>query len=130
MLSEVTLEEKLDLLSRAKAVLFPIDWDEPFGLVMVEAMACGTPVIATARGAVGEIVVDGETGFVLPVEDFPQRAAGALRRVRELDPKTCRRRVEERFSKRVMVEGYEHVFECVLASADAPGRRLSAAGKS
>ena len=130
VLSEVTLEEKLDLLSRAKAVLFPIDWDEPFGLVMVEAMACGTPVIATARGAVGEIVVDGETGFVLPVEDFPQRAAGALRRVRELDPKTCRRRVEERFSKRVMVEGYEHVFECVLASADAPGRRLSAAGKS
>jgi glycosyltransferase involved in cell wall biosynthesis len=128
VLTEVTFAEKLDLLSRAKAVLFPIDWDEPFGLVMVEAMACGTPVIATSRGSVREIVVEGETGFVLPVEDFPQRAAEALRRVGELDPKASRRRVEERFSKRVMVEGYERVFECVLASTSVPAAGLAAAG--
>jgi len=80
-------------------------------------MACGTPVLATPRGAVSEIVVDGQTGFVLPVEGFPERAAEALQRVEELDPKASRRRVEERFSKQAMVDGYERVFEHVLASA-------------
>jgi glycosyltransferase involved in cell wall biosynthesis len=120
VLGEIGFQEKLDLLSRAKAVLFPIDWDEPFGMVLVEAMACGTPVLATPRGAVSEIVVDGQTGFVLPVEGFPERAAEALKRLQELDPKASRRRVEERFSKRAMVGGYERVFEHVVASALPP----------
>ena len=115
VLGEISLQEKVDLLGRAGAVLFPIDWDEPFGLVMTEAMACGTPVIATPRGSVPEVIVDGETGFVVPVEDYPTAAAAALERVKEIDPHACRRRVEERFSKEAMVAGYEAVFERALA---------------
>jgi glycosyltransferase involved in cell wall biosynthesis len=115
VLGEIGDEEKRDVLSRAKAVLFPIDWDEPFGLVMTEAMACGTPVIATPRGSVPEIVVDGETGFIVPVGTYPEEAAIALKRLDEIDPMACRRRVEERFSKEAMVTGYEQAFERVLA---------------
>jgi glycosyltransferase involved in cell wall biosynthesis len=111
VLGEITLQEKVDLLSRASAVLFPIDWDEPFGLVMTEAMACGTPVIATPRGSVPEVIVDGETGFVVSVENYPKEAAAAVQRLHEIDPRACRRRVEEKFSKEAMVEGYERAFE-------------------
>jgi glycosyltransferase involved in cell wall biosynthesis len=115
VLAEIGEQEKRDLLSRARAVLFPIDWDEPFGLVMAEAMACGTPVIATPRGSVPEIVADGETGFILPVQSYAQEAAVAVKRLDEIDPAACRRRVQERFSKEAMVDGYERVFERVLA---------------
>jgi glycosyltransferase involved in cell wall biosynthesis len=121
VLGEIGFEEKADLLSRARAVLFPIDWDEPFGLVMTEAMACGTPVIATPRGSVPEVVADGKTGFIVSVENYPQEAAAAIRRLGEIDPAACRARVEERFSSEAMVEGYEDVFERVLASAVVPG---------
>ena len=116
LLAEISNEEKVDLLSRARAVLFPIDWDEPFGLVMPEAMACGTPVIATPRGSVPEVVVDGETGFVVSVENYPEEAAACLERLDEIDPKACRARVEQRFSKEAMVAGYEEVFERVLSA--------------
>jgi glycosyltransferase involved in cell wall biosynthesis len=115
VLGEMAMAEKVDLLARAKAVLFPIDWDEPFGLVMTEAMACGTPVIATPRGSVPEVVVDGETGFIVPVQDYPAQAAAALRRLGEIDPAACRARVQERFSKEAMVAGYEDVFRRVTA---------------
>jgi len=115
VLGEITLEEKVDLLSRAKAVLFPIDWDEPFGLVMTEAMACGTPVIATPRGSVPEVIADGVTGFVVSVENYPQEAAAALRKLGEIDPSACRSRVEEKFSKEAMVAGYERVFELAVS---------------
>jgi glycosyltransferase involved in cell wall biosynthesis len=115
VLGEITLDEKLDLLSRAKAVLFPIDWDEPFGLVMTEAMACGTPVIATPRGSVPEVIADGETGFVVSVKDYPKEAAAALERLAEIDPNACRDRVRQLFSKEAMVEGYEAAFERALA---------------
>jgi glycosyltransferase involved in cell wall biosynthesis len=114
VMGEITLEEKVDLLSRAKAVLFPIDWDEPFGLVMTEAMACGTPVIATPRGSVPEVVADGETGFIVSVEDYPAQAAAALRRLGEIDADACRARVQEKFSKESMVAGYEAVFRRVM----------------
>lgn len=114
VLHEIPHEEKIDLLQRARAVLFPIDWDEPFGLVMTEAMACGTPVVATPRGAVPEIVVDGETGFVVPVEEYAEAAAEAIGRVGELDPAVLRRRVEERFSAEPMVSAYEAVYRRVL----------------
>lgn len=120
VLGEITLEEKLDLLSRARAVLFPIDWDEPFGLVMTEAMACGTPVVATPRGSVPEVVADGETGFVVSVDGFPAEAAAALGRLAEIDPTACRARVERLFSKRTMVEGYERVFERAVTSLPSP----------
>jgi glycosyltransferase involved in cell wall biosynthesis len=119
-LGEVSHDEKVDLLSRAKAVLFPIDWDEPFGLVMTEAMACGTPVIATPRGSVPEVVVDGESGFIVSVENYPQEAAAALRRIDEIDPAACRARVEEFFSSDVMVSSYEAVFERVLSAEASP----------
>jgi glycosyltransferase involved in cell wall biosynthesis len=114
---EIGHEQKAELLGRAKALLFPIDWEEPFGLVMTEAMACGTPVIATPRGSVPEVVVDGETGFIVSPEDYPSQAAAALERVKEIDPRACRRRVEQKFSKEVMVAGYERAFETALSSA-------------
>ncbi len=116
VLGEITQEEKVELLRRAKAVLFPIDWPEPFGLVMTEAMACGTPVIATPRGSVPEVVVDGETGFIVSVENYAAEAAAALGRIGEIDPQVCRDRVQRLFSKEAMVAGYEEVFESVVAT--------------
>jgi glycosyltransferase involved in cell wall biosynthesis len=115
VLGEVSHEEKAELLAGARAVLFPIDWQEPFGLVMTEAMACGTPVLATPRGAVPEVVEDGVTGFVLPVDGFAEAAAEAVGRLGDLDPRVCRARVEERFSKKAMVDGYERVFRSVTS---------------
>ncbi|MFN2545247.1 MAG: glycosyltransferase family 4 protein [Actinomycetota bacterium] len=115
VLGELSHEDKADLLARARAVLFPIDWDEPFGLVMTEAMACGTPVIATPRGSVPEVIADGETGFVVSVADYPREAAEALQRLGEIDPHRCREHVEKLFSKEAMVEGYERIFEKAVA---------------
>jgi glycosyltransferase involved in cell wall biosynthesis len=107
----------VDLLQRARAVLFPIDWDEPFGLVMIEAMACGTPVVATPRGAVPEIIVDGETGFIVPVDSYAEAAVEAIKRADDLDRRALRRHVEEKFSAEAMVAAYEAVYERVLTSA-------------
>jgi glycosyltransferase involved in cell wall biosynthesis len=111
---EISHEEKLSLLQRAKAVLFPIDWPEPFGLVMTEAMACGTPVIATPRGSVPEVVDDGVTGWIVDVDDYASQAADRLKRLSEIDPHACRDRVQRLFSKEAMVAGYERVFEHVI----------------
>jgi glycosyltransferase involved in cell wall biosynthesis len=116
VLGEITLEEKVDLLRRAKAVLFPIDWDEPFGLVMTEAMACGTPVIATPRGSVPEIVEDGVTGWIVDVADYAEQTTDRLKRLSEIDPRACRERVQRLFSKEAMVAGYEGVFERAVAA--------------
>jgi glycosyltransferase involved in cell wall biosynthesis len=115
VLGEISHEDKADLLGRAKAVLFPIDWEEPFGLVMTEAMACGTPVIATPRGSVPEVVAEGETGFVVPVDEYAEAATVALGRLGDIDPRACRARVQERFSKEAMVIGYEAVFERIAS---------------
>jgi glycosyltransferase involved in cell wall biosynthesis len=115
LLGEISQEEKVDLLRRAKAVLFPIDWPEPFGLVMTEAMACGTPVIATPRGSVPEVIVDGVTGWIVSVESYPQEAAEKLKHLDEIDPQAGRERVQRLFSKEAMVAGYEGVFERVVA---------------
>jgi glycosyltransferase involved in cell wall biosynthesis len=114
-------DEKRELLRAARALLFPIRWEEPFGLVMVEAMACGTPVIATPRGSVPEVVVDGETGFIR--DDF-DGLVDAARRASEIDPDACRRRATEHFDAEVMVEGYERVFTQVIAATRtrSPGR--------
>lgn len=117
ILGEITHEEKANLLAKARAVLFPIDWEEPFGLVMTEAMACGTPVIATPRGSVPEVIADGETGFVVSVENYAQEAAERLQRLKEIDPAACRARVQEKFSKEAMVAGYEAIFERIVAEA-------------
>jgi len=111
VLGEITHDEKVNLLRRAKALLFPIDWPEPFGLVMVEAMACGTPVIGTPRGSVPELVKDGVTGWIVDVDSYAERAAEKLAHVDEIDPRVSRERVQRLFSKGAMVAGYEGVFE-------------------
>ena len=100
-------EEKKDLLARAACLVFPIQWDEPFGLVMVEAMACGTPVVALRRGSVPEVVADGVSGFVRDrLEELPE----AIRRVGELHPAACRRQVAGRFDVPTMADGYERIY--------------------
>jgi len=111
-IGEVGDDEKLDLYRRATATLMPIQWDEPFGLVMIESMACGTPVVAWRNGSVPEILEDGVTGFI--ADDFDGFVA-AIDQVGAIDPADCRRVVEERFSIDAMVSGYERVYASVAA---------------
>ena len=111
----VSYREKMPLLQNALALLSPLCYLEAFGLNLAEAMACGTPVIAFDRGAAGEVVEDGVTGFVLPPDDVEATAA-AVDRVSELDRKACRKRVEENFTVDKMVEGYEAAYRKLLAS--------------
>jgi glycosyltransferase involved in cell wall biosynthesis len=116
VLGEIPREVKAGLVANARAVLFPIDWDEPFGLVMTEAMACGTPVIATPRGSVPEVIADGETGFIVSVERFAEEATERLGHLDEISPAACRERVDLLFDKEAMVEGYERVFDEVVGT--------------
>jgi glycosyltransferase involved in cell wall biosynthesis len=111
-LGEVTHGEKVELLQDARATLFPIEWEEPFGLVMVESMACGTPVIATRHGAVPEVIHDGRSGII--VENFREMAA-ALDLADELDPTDCRAYVEERFAPERMVRDYVNAYAAALS---------------
>jgi glycosyltransferase involved in cell wall biosynthesis len=97
-----------DFLGRAYALLFPIDWPEPFGLVMIEAMACGTPVIAYDRGSVPEVMENGLTGFVVRELD---QAVEATRRVRDLSRTGCRQVFEKRFTAGRMASDYVDVYE-------------------
>ncbi len=108
---EVNEQEKNELLGGALGLLFPIDWPEPFGLVMVEAMACGTPVIAFPLGAVPEVMRDGVTGFV--VRDVDE-AVAAVARLPEIDRAACRRHFEERFSARRMAQDYLAVYRRMI----------------
>jgi glycosyltransferase involved in cell wall biosynthesis len=100
-------------LSLARAFLFPLQWEEPFGLAPLEAMATGTPVLTLARGAMPEVVEDGVTGFVCDTDDELLEAAG---RVGELDREACRRRVQALFSEQRMLDGYEEIYRRVVAS--------------
>jgi glycosyltransferase involved in cell wall biosynthesis len=109
---EADAERKRELYGRARALLMPIRWPEPFGLVMVEALACGTPVIAFPEGSAPEVVEDGVTGFV--VEDEHAMAA-ALARVGEIDPRACRETCERRFGVPAVVRGYEGVYREAMA---------------
>ncbi len=118
-LGEVGGAGKLELLRRASALLFPIDWDEPFGMVMIEAMACGTPVVALGRGSVPEVVVHGVTGLIATSED---ELPGLLRQVGDIDPHACRERVRRCFDLERMVSGYEQVYRRVLDSSALRGR--------
>ncbi|HZX02826.1 glycosyltransferase family 4 protein [Kribbella sp.] len=102
---------KTELLGRARCLVFPIRWEEPFGLVMIEAMACGTPVVALRRGSVPEVVVDGVTGFVV---DDPAELPEAIRDAKLLDPAACRRHVEEHFDLEVMASGYDRVYRSLV----------------
>jgi glycosyltransferase involved in cell wall biosynthesis len=109
--------EKTAFLGGARALLFPIDWPEPFGLVMIEAMACGTPVIAMKRGSVPEIIEPGVNGFVA---ESMQDAIAAARRVSEIDRARCREAFERRFSARRMAEDYVEVYRTMIERAWRP----------
>jgi glycosyltransferase involved in cell wall biosynthesis len=111
-LGEIGEEEKGAFLGNAAALLFPIDWPEPFGLAMIEAMACGTPVIAYRRGSVPEVVDHGVTGIIV---ETIEEAVGAVRRVGKLSRKHCRHVFEERFSARRMARDYVNVYGRLLA---------------
>jgi glycosyltransferase involved in cell wall biosynthesis len=111
---ECDQEQKTQLLAGASALLFPIQWAEPFGLVMTEAMACGTPVVAWRNGSVPEVVADGQTGFIVESVDEMAEAVG---RAGDLDPRVLRSRVEERFSAEAMVSGYERALAGEQAAA-------------
>ena len=107
-------KEKLELYASARALLMPIRWPEPFGLVMTEAMACGTPVIAFPEGSAPELVIDGETGFVVGDE---HEMAAAVGRLGEIDPARCRDSVRERFDVTPVAEAHERAYSAVLSSA-------------
>ncbi len=118
-LGEISEREKSDFLGNATALVFPIDWPEPFGLVMLESLACGTPVIARPCGAVSEVLKDGVTGFVHA--DINVLAA-RLREIENIDRVECRRWVETRFSLSRMTEDYIHVYRSLGAESHS-GRR-------
>ncbi len=107
---EVDDEQKKEWFKYAKAFLMPIRWNEPFGLVMIESMASGTPVVAYRKGAVPEIVVDGQTGYIVESEDFPG-FVDSTRRVSKIDPYTCRKRVVDNFDISRQADDYIHAFE-------------------
>ena len=111
-------EERKELFRSANCLLFPTRGEEPFGLVMIEAMACGTPVVGFDRASVPEIVSDGVTGFV--VRDVSEMVA-AVERVDQIDPRACREHVARHFNADVMVERYLDVYEQVRASSAANG---------
>ena len=110
-LGELPQEELSDFYGQAKACLYPIEWEEPFGLIMVEAMATGTPVIAYRRGSVPEIVKNGETGFV--VENIEEMVE-AMKKIDEIDRAKCRQRVEKYFSYQKMVDEYEKLYYSLI----------------
>jgi glycosyltransferase involved in cell wall biosynthesis len=109
---EVNDQQKNDFLGNAAALLFPIDWPEPFGLVMIEAMACGTPVIAWRRGSVPEIVEDGVTGFIV---DSEAEAGSAILKLASLDRARVRAGFERRFTARRMAQDYRTCFKALLS---------------
>jgi hypothetical protein len=109
---EVGGDDKTALFAHASAFLMPIRWAEPFGLVMTEAMACGTPVIAFPEGSACEVIADGQTGFL--VNDVSEMAA-AVARLREIDPARCREWVSERFDLEPVAEAHERAYRRVLA---------------
>ncbi|MDD5110461.1 MAG: glycosyltransferase family 4 protein [Patescibacteria group bacterium] len=110
-IGEINAKQKNGYFGNAKALLYPIEWHEPFGLVMIEAMACGTPVIAYDMGSVREVVKDGVTGFV--VKTIPEMVR-AMKKINTIDRTACRAWVEKKFSIQTMVDGYEKVYERIL----------------
>jgi glycosyltransferase involved in cell wall biosynthesis len=112
LVGEVAGKRKDAFLRQAAALLFPIQWPEPFGLVMAEALACGTPVVALRAGSVPEVLEDGVTGFIGETEDD---LVDAVQRIDQLDRARCRAEAERRFSSSAMAEAYEQVYARLLA---------------
>ncbi|PYJ26362.1 MAG: glycosyl transferase, partial [Verrucomicrobia bacterium] len=123
---EIGDEEKDEFLGNAYALLLPIDWPEPFGLVMIEAMACGIPVIARRRGAVPEVLEEGHTGFI--VRNL-EEAVEAVRRVPELSRKRCREFFEQRFTATRMAHDYVRVYERLIQTKFATANWSSSGQK-
>jgi glycosyltransferase involved in cell wall biosynthesis len=117
-LGEINETQKSAFLGGAMALLFPIHWPEPFGLVMIEAMACGTPVIAGRFGSVPEIILDAQTGFLC---DSIEEMALACNRINEISRSRCRLHVENHFSGEIMTERYENVYREILAKHQTKG---------
>ena len=113
-IGEINDAQKPAFLSGARALLVPIDWEEPFGLVMIEAMACGCPVIAFRRGSVPEVIEDGLTGFIV---DDVAGAVAALGQLHRLDRAAVRRRFEQRWTARRMAEDYIAVYQRLIRAA-------------
>jgi glycosyltransferase involved in cell wall biosynthesis len=111
-IGEISEAEKNEFLGGARALLFPIDWPEPFGLVLIEAMACGTPVISYGRGSVPEIITDGENGFVV---DNLDQAVAAVKRLPELSRRRCRELFESRFTTTRMMNDYLAIYDTLIA---------------
>lgn len=111
--SEQPLSKKeiVQLMQKTKALLMTINWEEPFGLVMAEAMGCGTPVIGFNRGAVPEVVVDGKTGFVVDPKEGIEGLQKALEKLPSINPQVCRKHVEEHFSLETMITNYEKAYK-------------------
>jgi glycosyltransferase involved in cell wall biosynthesis len=124
-MGEIGLSEKNEFLGRARALLFPIDWSEPFGLVMIEAMACGTPVIAYRSGSVPEVITDGISGFI--VDDI-DGAVAAVRRLDEIDRAVCRATFEARFTVERMARDYLAVYDRVIQAGPRPSRSALSIG--
>ena len=114
----VDMQQKIDLLSRAKGFLNPLAWDEPFGMTMIEAVAVGCPVITFSRGAAPEIVADHKSGFL--VQDVSGMAS-AIAKISQLDRTAIRRSAEERFSSRAMAEKYRDLYQKVIAEHTCQG---------
>ncbi len=110
-IGEINDGQKSDFLGNAKALLVPIDWEEPFGLVMIEAMACGTPVIAFRRGSVPEVIDDGVTGFIV---DTVEEAIAAAKKIDSIDRAGVRRRFEERFTNTRMAQDYVNIYQNLI----------------
>jgi glycosyltransferase involved in cell wall biosynthesis len=110
-IGEIGEERKEEFLGNAAALLFPIDWPEPFGLVMIEAMACGTPVIAYKNGSVPEIIDDGVTGYIV---SSIKEAVNAVHKLNLISRSQCRKKFEERFDADRMVRDYEKVYDKVI----------------
>jgi glycosyltransferase involved in cell wall biosynthesis len=113
---DVSGQKKIDFLSRARALLFPIQWEEPFGMAPIEALACGTPVVAMARGALPEIIEHGVNGFLANDEaEFEHY----VQRVNEIDPAACRKSVEEKFSARHMAKEYIQRYKAAIRRSNS-----------
>ena len=124
-IGEIGESQKEEFLGNAMALLVPVNWPEPFGLVMIEAMACGTPVLAFRRGSVPEVVDEGESGFV--VEDVAE-AIDAVEKVRQLDRWKCRQVFERRFTTCRMARDYVAVFKRLAAATIGRPARLQERG--
>src|SRR5215469_11683197 len=126
-IGEIGEDDKADFLSGAEALLFPVDWPEPFGLVMIEAMACGTPVIAFRRGSVPEVLEDGTSGFIV---DTIEQAVAAVPRVTHLDRAKVRASFERRFTAERMAGDYLKIYEFAARSKSTQAPWLRGRDKS